>query len=224
MNGNSDNSRASLYDAIIIPGGGVKENFGLPIWVQRRMDRVLEMHRGEFIICLSGGTVHKPPPLDSDGRPIHEAVAGARYLVENGAPPGKVLWEIASYDTIGNAYFARVIHTEPRNLKRLLVLTSDFHLPRTQAIFQWVFGLPFPAGSPANSYSLSFEAVPDDGIEDGMLQARRDREAASMQIVEGHRQRIHTFEALHHMLFIEHDVYKSAPAPQKVSGKTQEMY
>lgn len=224
MNGKSDSEATSPYDAIIIPGGGVKDNFQLPIWVQRRMDRVLEIHRGEFIICLSGGTVHKPPPLDRNGRPIHESIAGARYLVENGAPPEKVLWEIASYDTIGNAYFARVIHTEPRNLKRLLVLISNFHLSRTQAIFEWVFGLPYPAGSPANSYSLDYEAVPDDGIETGMLQARRDREAASMSIVNRHRERIHSFEALHHMLFIEHDVYKSAPSPQKATGKTQEMY
>ncbi len=50
--------------------------------------------------------------------------------------PAERIWaETASLDTIGNAYFARVIHTDPAGLRRLLVVNSAFHMPRTRMIF-----------------------------------------------------------------------------------------
>jgi hypothetical protein len=66
------------YDAILIPGGGVREGGLLPSWVRCRLDRALELHRGEFVIALSAGTPHRPPPLDDNGFPIFESVAAAR--------------------------------------------------------------------------------------------------------------------------------------------------
>jgi len=39
----------------------------------------------------------------------------------------------------GNAFFARLIHVEPRRLMRLLVTTSEFHSERTEEIFRWLF-------------------------------------------------------------------------------------
>src|SRR5436309_11511249 len=59
--------------------------------------------------------------------------AGARYLLERGAEPGRILMEAVSLDTIGNAYFSRLLHVIPREFRRVLVVTSDFHMPRTQA-------------------------------------------------------------------------------------------
>ena len=52
----------------------------------------------------------------------------------------RILAETCSYDTIGNAFFARTVHTDPRGLRRLLIVNSKFHMPRTEAIFRWVFG------------------------------------------------------------------------------------
>ena len=128
----------SRYDAILVPGGGVGPGGELPLWVRRRLDRAMQIHDREYLITLSAGTTHKPPPLDERGFPIFESIAAARYLVQRGVDAGKILTETSSYDTLGNAYFSRVIHVQPRDFKRLLVITSAFHMARTESIFMGV--------------------------------------------------------------------------------------
>src|ERR1700682_5838027 len=129
------------YDAILIPGGGVREGGLLPSWVLRRLDRAVQLRRDAYIETLSAGTTHRPPPLDEGGFPIFESVAAARYLIGAGIPPEHILTETHSYDTVGNAFFSRVLHVDLRGFRRLLVITSDFHLARTQAAFNWIYGL-----------------------------------------------------------------------------------
>jgi len=136
----------SNYDAILILGGGVHECGKLPLWVEARLQRALDLEQGEPIITLSVGTTHKPPPLDEHGFPIFESVAAASYLADHGIAPERILVEATSYDTIGNAYFSRVIHVDPAGFRRLLIITSAFHMPRTEAVFRWVYGLDAPAG------------------------------------------------------------------------------
>ena len=68
---------------------------------------------------LSRGTTHKPPPLDTAGFPIDESMASARYLVERGVAPARVLLESWSLDTIGNAAFARLMHSDVRGWRRI---------------------------------------------------------------------------------------------------------
>ena len=208
------------YDAILIPGGGVRENGVLPLWVQRRLDRALEIEQGETIITLSAGTVHKPPPLDDSGFPIYESVAAADYLVRTGLDPKRILVETCSYDTIGNAYFARVIHVDPRGFERLLVITSAFHMPRTERIFRWVFGLDAPAGR----YELAFDAVADEGMDQDVLGARQEKEQASLARLEETKAGITTLRALHHWLFEEHSAYATNAQPPRASGDLLESY
>ena len=47
-----------------------------------------------------------------------------------------MLLESWSLDTIGNAAFARLFHAELRAWRRIHIITSDFHLARTEAIFR----------------------------------------------------------------------------------------
>ena len=150
----------ALYDAMLIPGGGVKDTGEIPPWVKARLDRALEISDAEYIITLSAGTVHRPPPLDQNGFPIFESIAGGRYLINHGINPKTVLAETCSYDTVGNAYFSRVIHVEPRELRKLLIITSEFHMSRTKAIFQKMYSLDDPDGK----YHLTCEAVPNVGV------------------------------------------------------------
>lgn len=189
------------YDAILVPGGGLLDTGEPPRWVQNRLDRAIHLHDGEYVITLSAGTTHKPPPRDGNGFPMYEAMASARYLHERGVPPDRILPEACSYDTIGNAYFSRLIHADPAQLRRLLVITSDFHMPRTEAIFRWVYGM-----DPAQ-FDLTFEAVPDQGIEASVLQARREREAQSLERLQETMRHVTTLMQLHRWLFSEHHAY-----------------
>lgn len=212
-----------MYDAIVVPGGGVHEEGELPIWVQQRFDHALTLWQGEPFLCLSAGTVFKPLPRDNRGNPRFESVAGARYLRSKGIPPEKIFTETASYDTIGNAYFARTIHADPAGWRRLLIVTSDFHGARTQAIFEWVFGL-LPFTTP---YFLDFSFSKDENIESAILKHRQEKEAAGLQRLLPLTEQITSLPHLHRFLFTEHDAYAvarfDAPRPP-ISDTLKEMY
>jgi hypothetical protein len=193
------------YDAVLIPGGGVRPGSEVPAWVKARLDRAIERAGDAWLMPLSAGTPHRRPPLDARGFPILEARAGAEYLIARGADPRRILMEESSYDTIGNAYFSRVLHAIPRAFRRALIITSEFHMPRTEAVFRWTWGLAVPGGDCA----LEFESVADEGIDAEPLALRRERERAGLTRVEELRGRIRTFEELHQWMFTEHGVYSA---------------
>jgi hypothetical protein len=189
------------YDAILIPGGGVRAGGALPAWVTPRLDRALELAGTAFLVPLSAGTPHRAPPLDDRGFPWTEARAAGRYLAERGADPARILLEEASYDTIGNAYFSRVIHAMPRCFRRVLVITSEFHMARTEAAFRWVYGLD------GATCTVDFEAVPDVGIDEATLAARLEKERASLATLEALRAEIRTLAEFHLWFFTQHKAY-----------------
>ena len=85
------------------------------------------------------GTLHKPPLLTKQGFPIFEGPSCADQLLLLGVPATKLLKETSSYDTVGNAYFSATIHAWPLGWRNIAVVTSAFHMPRTQEIFKQVF-------------------------------------------------------------------------------------
>src|SRR4051794_28359732 len=106
-------------DGILVLGGGVQSDGTIHPWVERRFDRALEISAEAPIVCLSAGTVHRPPPVDGEGFPVLESVAGARYLLAKGVPSSRIQVEALSYDTIGNAYFTKLVHVDPPGWKRI---------------------------------------------------------------------------------------------------------
>lgn len=212
---------AHPFDAVIVPGGGLWEGGRLPPWVVSRLDKALEIAQGARIITLSAGTPHKPPPLDGAGNPILESAAEAAYLRDRGYPPELLLIENASYDTIGNAYFARVMHVDPAGFRSLCIITSQFHLPRTEVVFRWIFGL-IPT---ARSYDLTFIAVPDVGMTSEVLQARRQKEEQSLRSVAALRGWHTTLASFHQWLFTKHAAYAvEKPLPQKADSLLLQTY
>lgn len=208
-------------DAVLIPGGGVTATGEVAPWVKVRLDRAIALHpQTSYFIPMSAGTTHKPPPLDAKSFPVLESIAAARYLLEHGIAGNHILPETTSFDTIGNAYFARVQHTDPLSLRRLHVITSEFHLPRTQAIFGWIFGLPCPQ----LPYQLTFEAVPDIEMSQAALLARRERERASLQRVEQLRSQLTTLPDVHRWLYTEHEAYAVAKSPERLDNDALKTY
>jgi hypothetical protein len=211
------------YDAILIPGGGVREGGILPSWVRRRFDRAVCIQQGEYIVALSAGTTHRPPPADKKGFPIFESVAGARYLMDAGIPPEQILTETQSYDTIGNAFFSRILHVDPLGLRRLLIITSGFHLPRTEAVFRWVYSLE-PKALP---YDLHFEGVADPSMDPEVLREREGRERKSLDAAADLTRRLTRMAEFHQWLFTEHKAYCAGGrefSDRNVPGATLESY
>jgi hypothetical protein len=96
--------------AIVVLGGGLLPDGNVPEHTQLRLKKAKELyheiserkHEKVVIITLSGGTTHKPNPLNSKGFPIFEATAAAKALIENGIPARDVYEECFSLDTVGN--------------------------------------------------------------------------------------------------------------------------
>src|SRR5580658_4023913 len=193
-----DSSSVPAFDAIVIPGGCLTDSGELAPYVVPRLDRALA-RSATYFIPSSAATPHRPPPLNARGYPIYEALAAAHYLRGRGVPERRILTETFSYDTIGNAFFTRLVHAEPRGLRKLHVVTSRFHMPRTEAIFRWVFGV-----SPSGGYELSFEAAENAGISDEALEHRAAKERASLDRVLALAQRIATLPQLHEWMYADH--------------------
>jgi len=189
------------YQAVLIPGGGLTKDGCLPLWTKKRLDKVLDIYQGEYIITLSGGTVHQSQILDKHGFPIFESFAAADYLLKQGIKREKIIREWMSYDTIGNAFFTRLLHTDPRQWKNLLIVNSAFHLPRTKAIFQWVFKLDNPG------YQLDFLKVSDKGIDQEIIKARIKEEKKKLVKVKKLIKKIKSLKQLHRWLFKNHQIY-----------------
>ena len=214
------NPPVTSYDAILVLGGGIRDDGELPEHAMRRFDLALARESGEPIAALSAWTAHRPAILDSYGRPLFEATVGARYLVDRGISPGRIFCETTAHDTIGNAYFSRVQIVQPMGWRRLLVITSQFHMTRTEAIFRWVYSLDAPV-----PYQLEFAASPNDGLSEAALSARMSKEAAGLCAVMRLRERLTSLRALATWLFTEHKQYQSIREdPAQDIGNLRESY
>uniref|UniRef100_A0A7S3GWL5 DUF218 domain-containing protein n=1 Tax=Spumella elongata TaxID=89044 RepID=A0A7S3GWL5_9STRA len=219
---------SSETTAVVILGGGVTKEGTVPEHTQLRLDLAFELFQqlGERAVFfpLSGGTPHKPNPVDVRGFPIWECTAAAKKLMEMGVPPEQIYEESTSLDTIGNAYFLRAVHMSPADMYKMIVITNDWHMPRTRAIFDFVFSLPHRSrlerstmqatlrrwlGGQEHSISyLSAEA----GISDAhLLHVRTEKEARALrQFHDNIMPNIRSFQALHRWLFTQHNAYSSS--------------
>jgi len=105
-------------------GGRKRAKKALQLFKQKKVDRII----------LSGGhTSHKNPELS-------EAGLFSDYLIKKGVPRQKLFLEESSLETIGNAVFSKKVLLKRQFGKNILVITSDYHLPRSLFIFKHVFG------------------------------------------------------------------------------------
>lgn len=135
-------------DVIIILGGGIEPDGSLPEIPKFRINKGVELFKSGVApkIIVSGNYgfwLEKEPPRS-------EAEAMEEYVISLGVPESAILKEDVSKDTIGNAYFCRLNFLEPSNWKNIVVVTSDYHISRTQYIFEKVLG---------SDYTIEFMAV-----------------------------------------------------------------
>ena len=184
-------------DATVVLGGGLPTSVDEPpIFVQRRCDDAaqvaqryqnlpskLKREQRLPILSLSAGTAHLPQLLSAnDGLPVWESTASAAYLLKHHASvidKSQLYVETTSYDTIGNAFYTRTSFTDINGWRNLLVVTNEFHMDRTQAIFDWIFGL-----DDNYAYHLFYLSPPNTGLTEEAVRARKEREAASQNTVE----------------------------------------
>jgi uncharacterized SAM-binding protein YcdF (DUF218 family) len=236
--------------AIIILGGGVTPDGNAPAHTQERIKLALEVDKelsGKSVFfTLSGGTPHKPNPSDKRGFPVWESTAAAKALLSAGVPLERILEESFSLDTVGNvslhssaiirfvlnvaligmlsrlqAYFLRVVHVDPAGLRRMVVVTNDWHMPRTQAIFSHVFALPAVAGGTRPNYDIEYRAALSGIADPELLQVRKDKEAKALQaFVKDVAPAFRSLQEMHTWIFSRHGAYHTARL-QKVAEQSE---
>ena len=203
-----DAAKAQQFDAILVLGGGVPlaPRKQLP-FVAARCQAAAAVWRAAAtkpkILCLSAGTAHCPQLLDARGSVVFEATASAAELIDAGVDERDVFVETTSFDTIGNAFFARTDHCSLAGWKRLLIITSEFHMARSKAIFDWVFG-----ATPHEGFSIAYLATADESLSLDAVAARAKREAASATNVrETLAPTYRTLAEVREFLVTKHDLY-----------------
>lgn len=192
---NSHVDRDSLYNA----AGSV-----------RSVEDSSSSSRGCAILCSGGGTPHKPTVLSDTGYIIFESTSCASYLMDRkGVPADRILKETSSFDTVGNGYFSLVGHAIPSGWRRIGVVTSEFHMPRSRAIFETAFKLAAEdIWRDPSWYTLEFYSASDDGLFDASVyEARLEKEHAAVKQWAKDTGHMRKLSELHSWLFGTHMCY-----------------
>jgi vancomycin permeability regulator SanA len=194
------------YDIILILAGGYNNETGeIHEWVKRRLDLAYNkfMEKNVPIICLGGGTYHKSPYINKDRFVIHESTACVNYLKDKGIPYTWLFKEWSSYDTIGNVYFSLVQHIQLMNVRHILIITSEFHMPRSKLLFDWIYGIAY------QKYFLHYLEASDDELEE-ILEERIKREKNNILYIKNILiPKIKKMEDLHYWFHTEHKAYST---------------
>ena len=114
------------YDAIIVLGAQVKPDGELSLQLKWRLDAAFEAwkeHPCWIAVCGARG----------DNEPVEEAYAMRDYLITQGVVPEMILTDAESYNTRQNIDHAAKLLSD-KAVQRVLVVTSDYHLPRALAL------------------------------------------------------------------------------------------
>lgn len=213
-----EEGRRPKPDGVIVLGGGLwrstESPWGeIPPWALRRLDGAADVYRrsgADTIMICGGGSPHGLPMIHpKTGQVVHEGTAYAEYLIgQQHVPARDVLKEVSSYDTVGNGYFSAMIHAVPSGWRNAAVVTSEFHMPRSKAIFDKVYSLV--EASLGVSVSLSFITVPDDGLfteNRDALEVRRQKEKKSIEVWEKNTHHMTTLQEFHAWMYATHVCY-----------------
>jgi vancomycin permeability regulator SanA len=103
----------------------------------------------------------QPYIILSGGRKSHPAseASAMRDFIQTHYPDmlDKLLLEELSMDTLQNAFFTKVIHIDPLEIKQLTIVTNSYHMPRAKQIFTHLFN---------DSYHLQFLEAADPEVDD----------------------------------------------------------
>ncbi|HLC47302.1 MAG TPA: YdcF family protein [Candidatus Nanoarchaeia archaeon] len=123
-------------DIGILLGGGISGKRRLPHDPKTRVEKAYHLLKEGYIqfLILSGRCSYGNPELS-------EAKIYFDYLIEKGIPKERLILEEDSRDTVGNAVFSKKIFLKNKlPQKKIVLITSDYHMKRALMIFTHVFG------------------------------------------------------------------------------------
>lgn len=189
-------------DVIIVCAGGILTDGSPNPWVLKRLDACVDLYtqNPRPILCLGGGTYHKPPELNQYGFVIHESSSCASYLLERGVAREHIIKEWSSYDTIGNGWFAFTNYIVPFEWNSLIIITSEFHCKRVSLIFNWIKEL-------YNSRCEILFLSSENNMDSDILAVRSAREQNSCASIQSLKEKISNVKDFITWLYTEHKAY-----------------
>jgi SanA protein len=159
-------------DIIVVLGNGINKDGTLPKIAKKRVEKARALYKKGVAnkILMSGrwgAHIDFIPP-------ITEAKAMKAYAVSLGVKPSKIFCEEKSRDTVTNLFFARKLFLDPRRWKRIMIVTSEYHITRTKYIAKKVFG---------SDFEVDFEEC-DSGISKQELKQKIKKEKRDIIITK----------------------------------------
>ena len=159
-----------MKDAIIILGCSNNEDGSISELLRSRVDEGVRLYKsGESSKLIMSGKhglflhLSGKVPLNS------ESSVMKKYAESLGVPTENILIEDESKDTLGNAFFTKIKILEPNHWYNCFVVTSNYHVERTQWLFDIVLG---------PKYNLEFigtdsSCLPNEKIEKIRVQEKK---------------------------------------------------
>ena len=115
------------YDAIIVLGAQVKPDGTPSVQLGWRLDAAMDAYMQKNVPVIVCGSQGKDEPMT-------EAEAMKNYLVGKGVPEKDILTDPDSFNTNQNLRNAAKLLQDRPEIRKVLVVTSDYHVPRSLAI------------------------------------------------------------------------------------------
>lgn len=115
------------FNAIIVLGAQVKADGSLSVQLEWRLDAAYEAYQQKAVPVVVCGAKGKDEPLP-------EAVAMKNYLIAKGIPENSIFQDPDSFNTKQNLMNAAKLLGQVNSPKKVLIVTSDYHVPRALAL------------------------------------------------------------------------------------------
>ncbi len=159
-----------MNDAIIVLGYELTSNGELETVSKGSVKKAISLYKAGVAprIIFSGSRRYSSKRLFKTS----EARQMMKFALSLGVPKKAILIEDEAKDTIGNAYFTMIRHLEPNNWKNIVVVSSDFHMPRVEYIFNKFLGNKYSVSFVSSNSGLSAADYQDKWFEDQEITLR----------------------------------------------------
>lgn len=140
------------YDALLVLGHELTKEKELTETSRERIDVGIGLIKNGFAnkLIVSGG--HED---FGECYGISVARAMKNYAIKKGILKENILEEDISLDTVGELIFCKIGIIVPRNWKKNLIITHNYHMQRTKRESEFIFG---------KNYNLDFKGVKNSDI------------------------------------------------------------
>ena len=153
------------YETAIILAHGLNKDKSLDRETRERTNLGINIFRENKTgtLLMSGG--HKDLG-ECYGVSLSEAMK--RYAIRQGTLGNLILEEDISLETVGELIFCKIGIIDPRNWKKILIVSHGYHIPRVRTITNIVFG---------DEYQIEFESIKSDlNFDKEILEKERESE------------------------------------------------